>query len=156
MEATDGLNRQRDRERQFAENSGRQATAYVTYTTEGAGDIVLDGALGFSTEFVEEPALATGVVLNKPPSEKFLMPRTTAGVYRWERNERGFYIGAFMFITVDIPPRPGHEGDPSLPKAKARLIHHFFFTALSYKQVGGDAMAELEGEVNPNLLPRVS
>lgn len=153
----DSLSRQRDREHQFRENAGRQATAYVTYTTTGVGDTVLDSALALDTKFVEEPSVSTGVQMTRPPNnDYFQLPRATAGVYRWQRDDRGFYVGAFLYFAVDCPVHPEFFFDQSLPEPKPRLIHYLRFTGLSYKQIGGDAMAELEGEVNPNLLPRVS
>lgn len=145
--------RRRSKERQFQENRAREATTYITHETIGSGVEITEDPIPFDTPFLHEPSLATGVVLTRPPDDTYYkFPLVTAGVVRWERDPRGFYIGAFAFfnVRVDLIDDPPSDA----PKAKPRIVHHLRFTGVSYKAV--EKALELgDEELDPKLLPKV-
>lgn len=115
---------------QHRENSGRLASSYVDYLTEGVGTLIDGALLAFDTTYTAEPVVTTGVVVLSPlpdpeATQQPVYPVVTAGVYAWERDNRGYYIGAYMYFVVGYI---GTAGDASV-----RLRHHIVFTAPAYK-----------------------
>lgn len=99
----------RSRVAQTKENTARAARSYAFYTTTGTGEIQVPDVFRFNCTFVKEPGFLNGVSLEEetvagddaPDLVLTHYPRVTAGVYRWQRNVKGFYTGAWLFFVVD-------------------------------------------------------
>lgn len=66
------------------ENSTRNATNSFTYTSTGAGDLLVAAPLAFDCQFVVEPIVTTGAVLVRTPDlNLYKYPVAQVGVFRW-------------------------------------------------------------------------
>lgn len=86
------------------ENSARPALSTVTHDTTGTGHIVVEAPFRFDTSFTAEPAVVSGSYVVKGPGTGWQQPMVNAGVYRWQRDGRGFYTGAYLYFVVRIDP----------------------------------------------------
>lgn len=143
---------QRAREAQ-RNNEARVASVDITYRTQGTGDLLAPAATTFGgLEFIDEPAVSTGLHVEvRPDLTKFFLPRVTVGVYRWQKNSRGFFTGAFLFFAVDIRAREGVTEAPS----RTTLVHHVVFTGASYKGLGAGVRAGASDDAIPPLVPPI-
>lgn len=113
------------RREQQQENSSRLAHQYMTYVTTGVGQVSV-GQQMFDTVFYTPPIVTAGSVLLTPPGPGWRYPLSTAGVYRWAINNQGFYVGAYLYFTVDcVPENPDDD-------VKQQLNPEQLDTILSY------------------------
>lgn len=89
-----------EQRRAISENQAREAQVILRLRTVGSGVLVLPDEVSFGIEFTAEPIVTHGCVLDTRVAAASL-PLVTAGVYRWSRNDRGFYTGAHLFARVD-------------------------------------------------------
>lgn len=133
------------------ENGARDVNLYVTFQTEGSGQLI-SGEVTFELPFFREPTMLSGVALARLPDETlYRLPSATAGVLRWVRNERGFYTGCFLFFVVECKAVEGQS--PTVP-AKPVLYHHLMFTGPSYKPMSSEINSSvLDERVQPLQTP---
>lgn len=138
---------ERERERHH-ENSARQASCFVSYIIEGAGEVIVNTAEAFQTPFFGEPAVAVGYELvTRPDLDAYHLPRISGGVFRWQREGGDRFVGMFPFFTVDIDAREGVSSLPSLDSV--RIVAHMTFTGLSYKAMGNRVPSKLADAAIP-------
>lgn len=98
-----GMEQTRARRETTRENQTRLAKAYSRWTTTGLGDTVVEEVLEFGCTFIEEPAFHHGWSISEDEGPDLVLtdlPGVEAAVYRWQRDARGYYIGAWAFFTV--------------------------------------------------------
>jgi len=78
----------------------------------------------FEVTFLREPSLSVGKHIEKLDDPRiWRLPTSDAGIWRWEKNRDGYYIGAYPYFTIDvvaIEPAKVPEGYINAPK----IIHH--------------------------------
>ncbi len=86
-----------------AENTSRPATVEVKHVSTGLGQQRVKEPLIFPVVFRTEPHFTQGsaVILNPDP-KVWADPIGTAGVYAWKRDKRGFFLGAYCWVRVDM------------------------------------------------------
>ena len=150
------------------ENSAREVNFHSTYETTGSGELIPTSVVPFQVPFFQEPHVTHGCAIQRLPDRNFYrLPTVTGGVLRWERNARGFYVGAFVFFRIhcDLQPSVQEEVDDifepsqqrafiqSIPMAMPRIIHHFHFVGPGYKQMGRRVYEGVQDEGVRPLLP---
>ena len=95
------LEQQRQYYDQVSENSARLARAAVSYLSSGSGEVALTTPVQFGVTFLEAPSVATGVVFETGAPVYGKFPNCCAGVWKWERSQAGYYVGAYLFFVVD-------------------------------------------------------
>lgn len=143
------------------ENSARYASAFVSFQTTGWGEFVADTAVKFTTTFIERPAVAHAFSLDGDTLVEGRFPRVSAGVHKWLQDERGHYIGAWLFFVVEtmglqfqdtyIMPTPAdgnvgtvHIKTPIQADPGYVLIHDFTFTGTAMKAIPWHNLVELQ------------
>lgn len=148
------LQRAQQEKERHQQNGARFASQYVTYETTGFGDLIPAEVVPFPIPFLSEPAVLHGAALIRPPSRTFFyLPQVTGMVYRWERNRRGFYTGAFLCFRVDCELRPGVDPFEVPAAANPIIYHHFTFTGPSYKKMSREVNSAVMGEDVPPIRP---
>ena len=113
------------------ENTSRLATVHLSFNTHGWGEFKLPEVAYFGCTFIEQPAIASGVVVDGDKLVVTRFPRVTAGAYRWLRDSKGYYTGAWAFFVVDtqntyiattVTHDPGYD-----------LTHYLSFTGIAAK-----------------------
>lgn len=110
---------------QTAENSARQAYAWGTARSTGAGALSYREIIDFGVLFVDKPMFSYGCELLSVEhlDDTGAVPPVSSGfVYRWERTARGFYSGAYVLVVVSA------DND-------TELEHHFSFTGVAAKDI---------------------
>lgn len=126
---------------QVSENSARGALAWGTAQTSGSGELLIEDPIIFDVTFIEQPIVMYGFAIDD--DEKLIegrFPRVSGGVYRWIRDERDFYVGAHVYVTVatadpilaaqstnvpaDFATDPGYD-----------LTHSFTFSGVAMKEI---------------------
>lgn len=109
---------------QTAENSARTATVQATIDTTGVGDFVDENVVTFGLTFFEKPIISYGMCVDGDGIEDSgLWPISCGGVYRWQLDKCGHWIGAWCWVSVS-------RAEADLP-----LEHHFTFTGTARKDV---------------------
>ena len=138
-------------QQQFS-NSAGYASAFVRVKTTGWGEYLLPDAYTFGTAFAERPSVAHAIAIEGDDLVKGRFPRVTAGVRKWQLDEKGMYIGAWLFVLVEtlgvqdrsIFALPQAEGvtigvvtiPQPLPKDPGyEIAHDFTFTGTAIKIV---------------------
>lgn len=142
------LDQQRQREwvNQHAENSGRLAQAWGVFDSKGWGEKAFKRCFNFDLSFIEPPVVAYGFELDGDTLIDTRFPRCSGGVYRYKTNSRGFYTGAWCFVTVStqdyyVPL----SGEPEAAKdPKYDISHWFTFTGIALKDLGSDVTAAVD------------
>lgn len=133
------------------ENEAREAHSLHTLATTGVGSTIEPEPLMFPNPFVFKPALSYGAeVVRLPDQDLWGLPRLSGAVMRWEVNDRGFFLGAFVYVTVDLDPLEGvtPEVQPSV-----RAEHHFRFSSLAYKDLGQKILDQVqESSIEPKAV----
>ncbi len=119
-------------EQSIRDNSGGHARCELTWLTIGVGEANTSVALPFNVRFIEEPAFTSGFTLTG--SVELVSghyPRVSTGVYDWHIDNKGYYIGAWVFFTVDtIGPGAVLGDEPSYS-----ISHHLKFEGKAIKDV---------------------
>lgn len=84
-----------------AENASRNAVVEIAQISTGVGQQRLPKALDFPVVFRTEPHFTCGSAVIVGAGTNYHDPRGTAGVYAWQRNGRGYYTGAHIWVRVD-------------------------------------------------------
>lgn len=121
------------------ENSARFATAYAEYESTGQGGIEFGKRANFGLTFIEKPVVSYGAVvdldalsdlLDVDPKDMPPLPIVTGYVTEWDRDDRGFYIGAWCAARVFFDPLDAVAADVNV-----RCEHDFSFTAVAMKDI---------------------
>lgn len=139
------------------ENAARLASIVVSFETTGSGDLIPPQPVVFKVPFFEEPTVAYGSVLRRRPDAQFYrLPVSSGGVLRWQKNERGFVLGAFLYFGIQVGYAPGFIPSEDTPLARPVMLHHLTFTGPAYKRMSPEvADAAVDPQIPP-LRPPVS
>lgn len=88
---------------QTRENSARLAVSQGFLTTTGSGERQEAERVPFGCVFAEAPAVAFGWSMDGDELVDGQFPRVSAGVYGWDTDQKGHYLGAYIMVTVDVP-----------------------------------------------------
>jgi len=143
------------------ENGARYASSFVSFNTSGWGEFQSPKAQYFDTTFIKVPSISHSFYIDGDSLVDGRFPRVTAGVHRWVQNERGHYVGAYLFFVVEtvglqfqsiyVLPTAA-DGNVSLVAAKVPvppdpdydLVHSFTFTGIAMKTLPSRALADLQ------------
>jgi hypothetical protein len=124
-----------------AENAARLAQVFQKFETTGQGSIEFEDRVDFGLTFIEEPYMnygaqidveALGDLLGLEPEVPPSLPISSGMVTAWDQDDRDFYTGAWVAVTVFFP-------DAAVPVDTAVYMnHHFTFTAIAMKDVPVD------------------
>lgn len=135
------------------ENAARSAVAEMTYISTGVTQQRVKTPITFPVIFRTEPHLSTGsaVVKNPAPTE-WHDPVGHLGVWKWDRDPRGFFTGAFIWWRVEAyqaVPILDDEGYEILdPPPPAMRVQHFMsFSGIAFKDLPTSSL-------DPTLPPR--
>lgn len=123
------------RKESHRDNAARVMSLYVEYETTGDGRYMPKQPVLFSVPFLEQPSQTHGFVLDREPQKEIYdLPTVTSGVRRWERNQRGYYIGAYLYFNICCDFLDTYEPlSAKIPPASPIILHHFVFNGLAYK-----------------------
>lgn len=144
-----------------AENSARYASAFVSFSTTGWGEFQSDTAQKFTTTFTKRPFVSHSFSIDGDTLVEGRFPRVTAGVHKWLLDERGFYIGAWLFFAIEtmgIQARPVYvmptpvDGNVPVLQMEApipadpdyTILHDFTFTGVAMKSIPSHNLVELQ------------
>lgn len=83
--------------------------------TKGRGDVRVAQPVTFALTFCEEPIFTAGLALGGgQPLVEHLYPLATVGVYKWQRDSRGMYVGAYLWVSVTAGINTQFAGDAYL------------------------------------------
>ena len=136
-------NRRGDVER-HRENSGRLAQVVARYHSSGQGSIEFTHRVDFGLTFITKPMMQYGSEIDLDDLDERLdldynknqsppVPLTAGYVTSWDRNSRGYYVGAFVGARVYYPPEDLIPRDFTV-----EVIHHYRFTTVAMKDVPVD------------------
>lgn len=141
------LDRQRQYLDQIAENSGRLARVAVFYDTTGNGETTVQKPIEFGLTFTEMPSVVMGSSLLSGQLVRRKLPNTSAGVWKWKIDPKGYYVGAHIYIVVDSA---GQDYN---------LRHSIVFEGDAIKLVAAEALNDVAGgsgaTTNPSQVPGV-
>lgn len=117
------------------ENSARLATAHTMYSSTGWGEFIFPDQFVFGTRFVSMPFMAYGFSMDDtgPDIVDTRFPRANGFVYRWQLDNKGFYVGAYLAVTV-------FDQSPLISTTVGThpnyvLDHHYSFFGIAMKMV---------------------
>lgn len=123
-----------DRSRDL-ENSARHGFATAEYDSTGWGEIVFEDCFEFGMTFTSRPHMFYGFEVKEEGNDLVATryPRGSGFVYKWRRNGKGFYTGAWVGCTV-------YTQDATLAtvvvtEPNYSLTHFFMFTAMGMKDL---------------------
>lgn len=125
------------------ENRARLAQVGARFTQTGEGSIEFEDAVDFGLTFVEEPYVITGHIidiegLRLNDDDTPDLPQVSSYVVEWDRDDRGFYVGAWCAGVVTYPVVDAGTVDGAAAQvARAQTIvrHLFTFAAIAIKDV---------------------
>jgi hypothetical protein len=133
------MEKRRSEVNRHGENTPRLAQAWGTFRTTGWGEKSFEDCYEFDLTFAERPYVSYGFVVlesSLPDIDDKLIdtrfPRCSGGVFEWKQNSRGFYTGAWCFVTVETasPFIQAQYEEPGYV-----IQHHFQFSALGIKDL---------------------
>jgi len=124
------------------DNAGGQANSIHTQETKGLGQFRLAEPIRFHVSFLQEPAFTQGAaVLRAPDPTRYSDPVGTAGLRSWLRDDKGHYIGAYMYYRVDIYTTRGPQAFKV--QDEVSMVHYLNFTGTAYKALDNHVLAQL-------------
>lgn len=87
------------RKRAIENNGARNARSIHRLTSRGTGQTRLPNPLKMQLTFVEQPTFTSGVTLKTGALIDGAYPVANVGVYKWQIDARGFYIGAYVWVA---------------------------------------------------------
>lgn len=136
------LERRRAEVERHKENAARLAQEFHKFQSLGQGFIEYEDVAEFDITMIEEPYVTYGAGLdldalaeqqNLDPGVEPVIPLTMGVVTEWDRDERGFYVGAWVGVRVHFPP-----GDAITADLAVEVMHYFTFTGIGIKDVPVD------------------
>ena len=121
------------------ENSSRHGFASVEYDTTGWGEIVFEECFQFGVVFTQKPHMLYGFEVKEEGNDLVATryPQASGFVYKWRRNKKGFYTGAWVGCTVFTA---NENIVTALPDPNYSLTHFYLFTGMGTKELP-DALA---------------
>lgn len=117
-----------------AENSARLAFAFALVSSTGTGgEIRVEDCQEFGLAFAEKPFVSYGAEVDGDLLVDSRFPLARGGVYRWRRNAKGFYTGAWVYVvvsTLDFQIPSTEATDPEYT-----ILHHFTFAGVAVKDL---------------------
>lgn len=121
------------------ENTARLASAYARYRSTGQGSKEFGRRADFGLTFIERPFVSYGCYIDTdelgdqlglPGGADVPLPLVSGFVTDWDRDDRGFYVGAWVGCRVYFPPTDlvGYD-------VEVEVQHHFTFQAIAIKDV---------------------
>lgn len=110
-------------------NSARLAYSVHKLNSSGWGVTRLTEPIPFAVVFLEEPGFISGAALVSRPPLVVDEPLGNAGVWQWQRNTKGYYTGAYVYLSVQMGEMEYGEGD-------VQMVHNLMFTGVGYKDLG--------------------
>jgi hypothetical protein len=134
------------------ENSTRFASVQCTYESTGLGQFRVGKPIIFPVVFRTEPFFTSGSgVIKNPDPKGYLDPVGQSGVYQWEVDERGYFVGAWMWVKITATPKdhvPAHAQNyqqalaeldaarlGTAAKNRMKVQHYMAFSAIAIKDV---------------------
>lgn len=129
---------QTDSRRQAQDNNAaRLAFSVHKMMSKGQGITRLAEPLMFSVIFLEEPHFTQGAALITRPQLSVGEPVGGAGVWQWHRNPKGYYTGAYVYLSVVLSEvEYGDDG--------VQMTHNLMFTGIGYKDLGQAVATEAQ------------
>lgn len=129
----------RQRHEQVRENSSRIAFSFGTWTSTGRGESTVPDVFRFGLAFLNEPAASYGFALSPDGIDLVTghFPRCSGGVSDWQRDSQGYFVGAWVFFSVDTVA-PG--GTLSSTEPSYVLHHHMTFGGVATKAFPADLL----------------
>lgn len=136
----DALEERRAEVERHQENSGRLAEAFARFETIGQGSIEFGERVDFDLTFIEEPFMSYGAMIDLDALDEMMgndpsnivpeIPLSTGVVTSWDRDDHGFYVGAWVGVRIWYPY------DSSIwPEMEFEMSHHFTFKAVAIKDI---------------------
>lgn len=132
MATWDNLEDHRRHLLQTQENSTRLAQSFAHFTSKGWGEFSMEGVTRFDCTFIEKPTIAHGYALEDDDLINDRFPRCWGGSYKWQRNNKGFYVGCWIFFIVETQ---SILIDTFSLEPNYNITHFFSFTGLATKDV---------------------
>lgn len=126
--------------RRTSENATRQAAAYATFESTGWGEVSFETLCEFGLSFIEVPAVSYAYVCVDDQIVPTRYPRSFGGVERWQRNSKGFYVGANCFAIVET--QSSFLPTTIMTDPNYVITHHFKFEGIAIKDIGTEHLME--------------
>lgn len=134
------LERRRGEVERHRENSARHAQAFARFESVGVGAAEFEDRIDFGLTFIEEPFVTYGSSidlddvaerLGLEPGTQPPMPLVSGMVTEWDRDDRDFYVGAWVAVQVHFLGGD-NLGDDFI------MNHCFTFQAVALKDIPAD------------------
>lgn len=144
---------QRDRENlvhRNRENRGRSADVFAEVTSTGQGTYIFDERITFGLTAIHKPTFSAGYEIDLDDwadslgvdagdMDSLPLPSVTCFVTGWDQDDRDFYVGAYVAVSVYFPlTEPGAIERVVPVDAQPVITHHLRFSAVSLKDVPTD------------------
>lgn len=132
----DALERRRAEISRHRENSARRAEVSAKFETVGAGAKEFEDRIDFGLTYTEEPHVAYGSALDLDHLAELLdlapgtdppLPLCSGMVTDWDRDDRDFYVGAWVAVRVFFPE--------AVTVDELVMSHYFTFSAIAIKDI---------------------
>ena len=114
-----------------AQNAARLGFSQHKIQSTGLGSVRRPQPIIFDVVFLEEPLFTQGASLISKPNT-LPDPMASAGVWQWHRNEKGHYIGAYIYLAVSV----GEVFFEASGVGGVSMTHHLLFQGVAYKDLG--------------------
>lgn len=121
------------------ENTARIASAYAFFDSHGWGEFAFPVMFDFGLTFIEQPCVGYAYALDGDQLVDLRFPRSHGGVYRWRKDVRGYYTGAWCFVVVETRSPHNIANVPALDPGYD-LDHSFTFTGIALKDLPSDLL----------------
>lgn len=118
----DAMEQRRGYIEQLRQNTSRLAQSYNFVETVGVGQIRLPTVVNFHCTFVQKPVVGYGYTVESDLIEGDF-PASVGGVYAWQQDARGFYLGCYVFAVV------------TATSDTTTIQHDFTFTGIAMKDL---------------------
>lgn len=148
MELHEELREGEDYHRRNKENKSRLAHVAAKFVSTGQGTFVFeDDPVEFGLTFIEEPFMVHGCRIDLDVWESSLdhdpyatntanLPAVTGFVTDWIQDDRGFYTGAHIAVSVWFPLYDFDQEDLTAPvDSQPEVTHYCLFHGIAIKDV---------------------
>jgi hypothetical protein len=125
------LERARAARESTRENQARNAFSFGFNQTAGFGEFQFQQEISFELAYATQPAVLYGFECDDELIETRL-PRCSGFVYRWHRDAKNAYVGAWVAVTVDTQSA---QITPVGVEPNYTIRHSFMFVGLGYKSL---------------------
>lgn len=130
---------QRDARREAdRNNAARLGFSQHKVQSSGTGNIRRADPIKFDVIFIEEPLFTQGATVIQRPADGS-DPIASTGVWQWDRNPKGHYVGAYIYLAVWL-------GEISFEAvgSEVQMTHHLLFQGMGYKDLGQGVTTEAQ------------